>query len=364
MAVMDDLGVEIITRILTLGNFTASQLSALSVLSSEWKEACSSPCLWKVLELKAPQYSEGGLNRIAPHCANLKELHIARDACHPRALSLLYSSAWLEGLASVLSSSGRSLKKLVVATGCFMYHKDYRSAPFYAQLMRKVARFSRRLEVCEVYYNAGRCGVRKDVIRWMPQFIAGTGHMQSFTFWSPSGDCGGLDDKMLGSMVKGWPDLRHLEVAGDEVTLEGLRSLRMSKKLKSLKLQYIMLGPSKRPAELKLPEDIDRLVPTESLHASMLERLELTWTCCDPLDLQIILRLFPSLRTILICEGPEPESSSDSDEESTGALGRSWSAAWWGMQQQRLAELKAVCCQDPALGKVVKFASPSGVSSW
>lgn len=59
----------------------------------------------------------------------------------------IFSAVWIESLGAILSASSRSLRKLVVAPGCNMYRKDYRSSPFYRQLMRKVAKHSRSLGI-------------------------------------------------------------------------------------------------------------------------------------------------------------------------------------------------------------------------
>ena len=81
--------------------------------------------------------------------------------------------------------------------------------------------YSRKLEVCHVYYNAGRCGMRKDISRWISVLVAGCRSMKDFSFWSPSSDCGGFTNDDITKMADGWHCLKSLEVAGTDITMDG-----------------------------------------------------------------------------------------------------------------------------------------------
>ncbi|CAI5966693.1 unnamed protein product, partial [Closterium sp. NIES-65] len=129
-------------------------------------------------------------------------------------------SAWMDGVEEVLKSASFSMKKLVVSTGCNIYKKDYRTAPFYTELMTRVTKHCRCLEVCEIYYNAGKSGLKSDIPRWIFDFIQRCPQIEVFRLWSPSGDCGGLDNKCIAAMVAGWVCLQHLELTGEAITLD------------------------------------------------------------------------------------------------------------------------------------------------
>ena len=79
----------------------------------------------------------------------------------------------------------------------------------------------RDLEVCEVYYNVGRSGIRSDIPLWIHKFISGCPRIKTFTLWTPSGDCGGFDNACLAAVCRGWEGLEFLEVSGEGMNLDG-----------------------------------------------------------------------------------------------------------------------------------------------
>ena len=81
--------------------------------------------------------------------------------------------------------------------------------------------FCRNLEVCEVYYNVGRSGIRSDIPLWIHKFISGCPRIKTFTLWTPSGDCGGFDNACLAAVCRGWEGLEILEVSGEGMNLDG-----------------------------------------------------------------------------------------------------------------------------------------------
>lgn len=58
-------------------------------------------------------------------------------------LLVICSSSWLYGIGHILRRCGDSLERLVVSTGCNLNVKDYRSGPFYTQLMKRVSQHCR-----------------------------------------------------------------------------------------------------------------------------------------------------------------------------------------------------------------------------
>ncbi|CAI5488592.1 unnamed protein product [Closterium sp. Naga37s-1] len=112
--------------------------------------------------------------------------------------------------------------------------------------MTRVTKHSRCLEVCEIYYNAGKSGLKSDIPRWIFEFIQRCPQIEVFRLWSPSGDCGGLDNKCIAAMVAGWVCLQHLELTGEAITLDGVILLKACSGLKTARLSHISLGARRR----------------------------------------------------------------------------------------------------------------------
>ena len=87
---MDDLGPELITRILECGRFSPFELCHLSMLNRDWREAVNTREIWKEMHLHVPDYSAMLLRRIAAYSQNLAELRVSRSTMHPRALTLMF----------------------------------------------------------------------------------------------------------------------------------------------------------------------------------------------------------------------------------------------------------------------------------
>ncbi|CAI5496398.1 unnamed protein product [Closterium sp. Naga37s-1] len=112
--------------------------------------------------------------------------------------------------------------------------------------MARVTKHCRCLEVCEIYYNAGKSGLKSDIPRWIFDFIQKCPQIEVFRLWSPSGDCGGLDNKCIAAMVAGWVCLQHLELTGEAITLDGVILLKACSGLKTARLSHISLGARRR----------------------------------------------------------------------------------------------------------------------
>lgn len=87
---MDDLGPELLAKILQLGRFSPSELCHFSMLNRDWREAVAARELWMQMELQVPDYSQSLLQRIAKSCHDLSDLTVSRSPRHPRALTITF----------------------------------------------------------------------------------------------------------------------------------------------------------------------------------------------------------------------------------------------------------------------------------
>eukprot|EP00897_Mesotaenium_endlicherianum_P003167 jgi/Mesen1/2879/ME000175S02042 len=210
------------------------------------------------------------------------------------------------------------------------------------------------LESIEMYYNAGKYGVRSEIPRWITKVIEGCPSIKHFSFWTPA-DCDGLEDKYLELMVKTWPDLTTAEVTGNDITLEGIIALRHSPKLKRLQVRYGTLGPRKRPLKMKDLEAAEiYYCNTAPSQDSPLEELELYSTNCDYLDLQILTLQFKNLATIRIVEVDDEDPDSQGSPRMEDMHGRAANREARGHTYQSLL---SACLEDPKLSRLVSFCS-------
>lgn len=343
---MNSLSVGLLTAILSRAQLTPQQICALATLGRDWREACASPSVWQKLELRVPEYSLEALCCIANSCKWLKELLVVRDPTAPRALSFRYSGDWLLGVTAILEASSSSLRKVVVATGCNIYRKDYRSAPFYKQLLQRVALSARALEVCEVYCNA-----EEDAATTLQGWLALVASpLRQFVFWTPSADCGGVDTKCLRHIASAWRHLEVLEVSGEAIDLEGVLVLRAIAPLRCLTLNHISLGPEERADGIRCPEDVDRHYPCDQ-RGRRLQVVTLAHSSCDELDLLILHHQFPALEKLVVREARQPHPMDEPEGQEHVAV----PAFRQAQHTDRVTRLTAFCSSHPALSSIVDF---------